>query len=85
MTTPPGPDDAPDDIGAPIDELRGFALSLDAGFAQRVERRVERRRLTSEVVGLSVLAPVTVFFARMRIPFEWLAERRPPPPPTERS
>jgi hypothetical protein len=73
-----------DDLGDPIAELEGFALTPGARFMARVERGLERRHLAGELVGLSVLAPVTIFLSLLRIPFDLIDERRAQMPPPER-
>ncbi|MCU0648919.1 MAG: hypothetical protein MUF00_13035 [Gemmatimonadaceae bacterium] len=73
-----------DDLGEPIAQLEGFAITPGARFIARVERGLERRHLASELVGLSVLAPMTIFLSLLRIPFDWIDERRAQVPPPER-
>ena len=70
------PPDAEPDLGEPVAELRDLTLDVGEEFVPRVRRRIERRRLAGEFVGLAFTAPLTILLELLRAPFEWLAGKR---------
>jgi hypothetical protein len=83
MSDPSGqPDDAPDENGAPVEELRDLELAVDDEFVDKVGRRIERRVLANELVSLAWNGPLAATLELLHIPFAWFAGRpRPPRPP----
>jgi len=82
MSDPTAPG-APDDTGAPIDELKDLELEVADDFADKVGRRIERRVLANELVTLAWTGPMAATLELLHIPFAWFAGRsRSPRPPS---
>ncbi len=72
------PDDADDPhvTGDAVVQLRGFTLPVDARFADRVGRRIERRALSNEFLEFAWAVPVAVLLELVRIPGEVFRARK---------
>lgn len=66
------------DMGDPLVELQDLSLAVDDRFGRRVRGRIERRVLTAEFLGLAWMAPITMLFEFLRLPFELLVGKRRP-------
>jgi hypothetical protein len=70
------------DPGEPVLELRDWRLAESPGFVHRVERRVERRRLSSEFVNLARFATTGLFSVFLDLLGAILPRARSDDPPT---
>jgi hypothetical protein len=75
---PAAPDDAddPELTGRAVVELRGLTLPVDARFADRVGRRIERRALTNEFMEFAWALPVAVLLELLLIPGQMLRAKK---------
>jgi hypothetical protein len=71
------PEGGPDGADAPLEELADLTVPVDAAFADRVHRRIERRVLTTDLVELAWAAPLEALMALLRAPFEWFDRPKP--------
>lgn len=68
--------DNDDDVGEPIAELHGLALTPDDRFVPKLRRRIERRVLANEFLDLLWAAPLMVLLDFIGASFGLMEEKK---------
>ena len=66
------------ELGEPIAELADLHADVRPGFVGRVRRRIDRRELTGQLLGLTWSAPAAILLEFLGMVFELLGLGRAP-------